>query len=308
MTLFRKLVFIGFVACGVPWAQPQSNPKLPQPVSSGQIAPSDSEIQSGSAPQSGSVPQSGPVAVGKKKTQKSSSVSNARSMLATGTVPGESQDFCFQPGIGWQRVPQNSVEFTQKTSAVGSSTNTPEVSASPSALNQISQDQCPGIITNASARGAVVENIVAGKQSHSSDSNIRTTNANFGVQNWLDVDTLLNPASSSAATRLTMGLSTNLTDSKHFSQGTGPSSSANSVQEFESHAYISPIKLRKMMRNAPDLETRLRLRRLEEEQKRESDISTDNRLPLKNKTSQTMPRKTSSNIYLGSHADHLGPM
>ena len=291
MALFRRLVFIGFVACAVPWAQPQA--KLPPPLPSGPISPSDSAIQSGSAS------QSGPLTV-KKQTQKPSSVSNVRSKLATGAVPGESQVLCFQPGIGWQRVPQNSVDFTHKTSPVGGRTSTTEVGASSSGMSQVSPDQCAGIMTNASARGAVVENIVAGKQSHAADSNIRTTNANFGVQNWLDADTLVNPSSSLAATRLTMGLSSS---SKNFAHGTGPSSSENSVQELESHAYVSPIKLRKMMRSAPDLETRLKLRRRSETEKGKSGISTDNRLTLKNKTSQAIPSNASTSTKVGSHID-----
>jgi hypothetical protein len=238
----------------------------------------------------------------KKNTQKSSGLNNVRSTLAMGSVPGESQNFCFQPGVGWQRVPQNSVDFTQKSSPVGSRPSTTEVGASPSEMSQVNQDQCAGIMTNGPARGAV-ENIVAGKQSHATDSNIRTTNANFGVQNWLDADTLLNPSSSLAATRSTMGLTPSLTDSKNFSHGTGPSSSENSVQELESHAYVSPIKLRKMMRSAPDLETRLKLRRRSETEKGKSGISTDNRLTLKNKTSQAIPSNASTSTNLGSHID-----
>jgi hypothetical protein len=300
MTLFRKLVFIGFVACGVPWAQPQSNPKLPQSASSGQIAPSDSAIPSDSAPQSGLVGV-------KKNTQNSSSVSNVRSVLAAGSLPGQSQSSCFQPGIGWQRIPQSSDNSMPKTSLVGSSTRTTEVSGSSSVVGQTGPDQCPGIMTNALAHGAAAENIGADKQSQDANSNIRTTNANFGVQNWLNADTLLNPASSSSATRLTMGLGQDLPGSKHFSQGTGPSSSKNSAEELEGHAYISPIKLRKMMRDAPDLETRIRLQRLlqrlNDEQKRKSGSSTDNRLPLKNKTSQAISSNTSTNANSGSHTD-----
>jgi hypothetical protein len=300
MTLFRRLVFIGFVACGVPWAQPQSNAKLPPPSLSGQIAPSDNAIPSGSAPQSGLVSV-------KKNTQKSSSVNNVRSMLATGSVPGESQNLCFQPGIGWQRIPQNSDNSMPKTSPVGGSTGTTEVSGSSSGVVQMGPDQCPGIMTNELAPGAVVEDIGADKQSQAANSNIRTTNANFGVQNWLNADTLSNPASSLTATRLTMGLRPSLIDSKHFSQGTGRSSSENSVQELEGHAYISPIKLRKMMRDAPDLETRIRLQRLlqrlNDEQKRKSGSFTNNRLQLKNKTSQAIPSNTSTNTNSGLHAD-----
>jgi len=288
MAFFRRLVFIGVIACAVPWAPSQA--KLPS-LPSGQIAPSDSAIPSGTAPESGLV------AV-KKNAQQSSSASNVRGMLATGSVRGESQGLCFQPGIGWQRVPQTFVSSTQKTSPVGSSTRTTAVSAASAGMNQVSQDQCAGIMTKATAQGAIAEDIVAGKQPHAADSNIRTTNANLGVQNWLDTDTLLNPASSSAATRLTMGLSPDLPGSKHFSQGAGPGSSASSIEEFQGHAYVSPIKLRKMMRNAPDLETRLKFRRLSEEQKRKSGRSTDKQ--LRSKTSQAMPSKTNTNSDLGS--------
>lgn len=158
-------------------------------------------------------------------------------------------------------------------------------------------------MTNALARGAVVEDIVADKQSQAASSNIRTTNVNFGVQNWLDADTLLNPASSSSATRLTMGLGQDLPGGKHFSSRAGPSSSASSVKELEGHAYVSPIKLRKMMRNAPDLETRLRLRRLSEEQKKQAGISTDNHGLLKNKPNQTMPSDANTKNKLDSRTD-----
>jgi hypothetical protein len=34
------------------------------------------------------------------------------------------------------------------------------------------------------------------------------------------------------------------------------------IQEFGKHAYVSPIKLRRMMRNANDLEMRIKLREL----------------------------------------------
>jgi len=294
MPSFHRLVFIGLVAAAAPWAQPQSNVTL-TPLPSAQIAPSNSAVGSDSATQSG-------LAAPKKNTQKSASVSNVRSTLATGSVPGESQSLCFQPGVGWQRVPQNSVNSTQKTLPVGSSTRTTEVGSSSPGMSQVSRDQCAGIMTNALAPGAV-ENIIAGERSHATESNIRTTNANVGVQNWLNADTLLNPASNLAATRLTMGLSSRLAGSKHFSQGTAQSSSANSLQEFEGHAYVSSIKLRKMMRSAPDLETRFKLRRLSEDQKRKGGVSTDNRSSFKNKTSQTVPSNGGTNADLGSHPD-----
>jgi hypothetical protein len=50
--------------------------------------------------------------------------------------------------------------------------------------------------------------------------------------------------------------------SASLSQVAGSVDSADAVQAFGNHAYISPIKLRRMMRNAPDLETKIKLEEL----------------------------------------------
>jgi hypothetical protein len=269
MTWFHRFVFTGLFAVSALWAQTHSNAKLPSTSLSGQIAPSDSAIQSSSTQQSALV------AI-KKNTQKSN-VNNVKSILATGSVQGGSRGLCFQPGIGWQHIPQGSVNSSQITSFEEGSARATEMSASSPGVGQPGQDQCPGIMTNELVRGAIVENTITDKQPLATDSNIRTTDANFGMQNLLNANTLLNPASSAASTQLKMGLNSGLPDSGHFSQGTGLSPFENSIQAFEGRAYVSPIKLREMMRSAPDLETRLKLRRLSrklsEEQKRRSDKS-----------------------------------
>jgi hypothetical protein len=46
------------------------------------------------------------------------------------------------------------------------------------------------------------------------------------------------------------------------SQVAGSGDSADAVQAFGNHAYISPIKLHRMMRDVPDLETRIKLQEL----------------------------------------------
>jgi uncharacterized secreted protein with C-terminal beta-propeller domain len=47
--------------------------------------------------------------------------------------------------------------------------------------------------------------------------------------------------------------------SASLSQVAGSVDSADAVQAFGNHAYVSPIKLRRMTRNAPDLETKIKL-------------------------------------------------
>jgi hypothetical protein len=61
-----------------------------------------------------------------------------------------------------------------------------------------------------------------------------------------------------------------------FSQRAGSGDSLQAVQEVRTHAYISTIKLRWMMRNAPDLETRLKLQELNDELKKKPVKPLDN--------------------------------
>jgi hypothetical protein len=65
-----------------------------------------------------------------------------------------------------------------------------------------------------------------------------------------------NPVSSRSATKPVPHSAVSL------SQVAGSGDSADAVRTFGNHAYISPIKLRRMMRNASDLETRLKLQQL----------------------------------------------
>jgi hypothetical protein len=241
MVSFHIAVFAGLFTCivPVPLLHAQSSANLPSPSPSGQVAPSDSAVQSGPVSQSTLV-------AGKKNTSKSSSASSTRGMLASGSVTGESQDVCFQLGVGWQRLPQTAVNSARQTSAVGSNTATQgagsTIGGNPSTLNILpsganQSDQCPGIMISSTPPGAVVGTMVAGKQSQNSSM---------------------------------------------------------SVQEFETHAYISPIKLRRMMRNAPDLETRLKLREISGKQKKGSSKSVNNQSLRKVKGNQSS-NNTSSN-------------
>jgi hypothetical protein len=309
MVWFRRVVFAGLVACAVrvPLAQTQSSANLSPSSISGSVAPSDSATQSGSSLQSGLV-------AGRKNTLKSTGASSARSMLASGSDPGEAQGACFQPGFGWQRRPQTSANSTRQTSAQGSDAATlargssvgaksGTVNALPSGAGQSNLDQCPGIMTSATAPGAVAETSVVGEQSKTANSDIRDTSANAGTKDWLKADTLLNPAGSIASTQLTMGLTSGLS-SKHSSSGTGPNASASSIQAFETRAYMSPIKLRRMMRSAPDLETRLKLRELSERQTqktKKANKSTEGCSPHKINGNQSTSNSLSDNADPGAH-------
>ncbi len=208
-------------------------------------------------------------------TKKSAGASSARSILGSKNVMGNTQGLCFQPGIGWLRIPNNSVLSTQQfASGVGSSTTvTSALNGSlkhPSWLHGTISDQCPEGIINASTNTPIVHQLTSNEQIKASDLNAYTGNTNFGTQDWLNANAIVNPAKTTFPTQLSTRLNSNLSDNKHLTHGFSQNLPIDSVPEFEGRAYVSPIKLRRIMRNAPDMETRFKLRRLNEKQKEES--------------------------------------
>ena len=195
------MVVVGLVACAamavaqVKWAQSSA------PASSGAGMTSNSPAE-----------PVAPKLAGGKET------GNPR---ALGRVAGESSPLCFQPGVGWQRVP----------AAPGASARQPMEKAA-----------SPGI---AGAHPFEINQGISGQCGGSAKSSIPVEEFRPG-----------SPASSQSTTKPISHSAISL------SPVAGSGNSADAVQAFGNHAYLSPIKLRRMMRNAPDLQTRLKLQEL----------------------------------------------
>jgi hypothetical protein len=123
------------------------------------------------------------------------------------------------------------------------------------------------------APGVATDGGIGGTQAQVMTS-VRATSMNAGAQDWLQANSALNPASSAASQRLTMGLSSMPTGGTHVSAGTRSGVSAAQVNSLKTHAYVSPIELRRMMRNAPDLQTRIKLQELQDRLAKEPHIPT----------------------------------
>ena len=261
MGRLRGLFFAGLFACVAPLP-----PALAQAssgdVQSGPVAPSDSAFQSGWA-----VPQDSPL-----RSTHPSAANNIGNTLASGAIPGESSPLCFQPGIGWRHAPQTALRSAGRLTAntatgggLGIQTGRPRIAGTPpSGTSRRIPDECKSSL----ASGAATEALMAGKPTQAPNSASRTTNMNLGAQDWLRANSALNPASGLASSRLKMGLSPIPYSAMSFSQRAGSGDSLQAVQELRTHAYISTIELRRMMRNAPDLETRLKLQELNDELKK----------------------------------------
>jgi hypothetical protein len=241
MRWFRGVCFAGLFACIAPLplvlAQTSGGDLL-----SGPVAPSDGVIQSSSASKKSHL-----------RSAYSGAPNNIGSVLASGGIPGESSSLCFQPGIGWKPAPLAALR-----SAAGSSANSPPgsprvVGAQPLGTSKGISDGC----VSSPAFGASIETLMAGKAVAAPTANI-----NLGAEDWLKADSALNPAGSVAFSRLKMGLSPTPYSAVSFSRNVGSDDSLEAAQELGTHAYISTIKLRKMIRNAPDLATRIKLQEL----------------------------------------------
>ncbi len=91
----------------------------------------------------------------------------------------------------------------------------------------------------------------------------------------MKANSVLHPANSLAFSRLKTGVSPIPYSAASFSQNAESDDSLGAAQELGSHAYVSSIKLRKMMRSASDFETRLELEKIRAKMAGEHDKAKD---------------------------------
>ena len=251
-------------------------------AASAQVVPSDSASASATLIQGGHFnPKTGP--------SKPAHAGSVRGSLTMGAIPGELPSLCFVPGTGWQRIPISSFRVTVEVSTAG----TPGGGASGgmgaaeaaargskqsmyarfSGAKQAISNECPGTLTNTLAPGVAIDDGMGIKHAQPIPS-ARATSMNAGAQDWLQANSVLNPASSAAYQRLTMGLSSIPAGVTHVSAGSRSAVSEAQINGLKAHAYVSSIELRRMMRSAPDLEKRIKLQELQKRVEKKSRIST----------------------------------
>jgi hypothetical protein len=180
---------------------------------------------------------------------------------------------CFQPGIGWQRVPMG------KPSGPGTpgSCNSDKIEAIRSATGVSSQSVYaqPNSAKQGLAPEGGMEDVTTGNHAQTVTS-AHSTSMNTATLASLPGNTLFNPANGATSGRRMMALTLMPSGSTHLSSGTEPGVSSDPVSDLKSHAYISSIVLRRMIRTAPDLQTRIKLQELQNKLSNKSHISTAN--------------------------------
>jgi hypothetical protein len=254
--------------------------------------------------------QSGPPA-GQVVSRQTRKAGNSRSSLTTGAIPGALPGLCFQPGVGWQRVP-------------------PEPSGAPAKLGT---NASPGLEASGSASGANPQSIYAqsssSKPARSSECGGTSTNQKALIAGTEEFTMFNRRASIRSAGFTKPGtvptLQMNSTQHAHGSAGlesgattpsamppsptyiaseAEPDARADQVNLRAFHAYVSSIKLRRLIRNAPDYRTRVKLQQLENNpatQSRKARLGTAARRPLPSRRSDTRgqprvnPRRSGAN-------------
>jgi hypothetical protein len=191
---------------------------------------------------------------------KTAKAGNIGRSLNTGPLPKGSPVLYFEPGIGWQRVPMGKLSGADTPG----SSNSGKIEANRSATRASSQSvyRQPNGAKPGLAPEVRMGDTTTGNHAQTVAS-ARLPGISAGTLPSLPGTSLFNPASGATSGRRTMTLGSMPSGSTHRSSGGEPGISSNQVSDLKSHAYISSIVLRRMIRTAPDLETRIKLQEIQ---------------------------------------------
>jgi hypothetical protein len=193
---------------------------------------------------------------------------NNGSLRPTGATAGALPGLCFQPGVGWQRVltrqPDAAVTRDTNTSmgpkehGSAGGANPPLASPRLSKVKQAQSVECPEVLTDKKVTGAGVERFTVLSRPPRS---VGTTNP--GSLTSLQVHSPFYPNGSAGLGTARTLPSATLFSPTDFASEDGPVSHSDQIGDRAFHAYLSSVKLRRLIRNTPDLRTRVKLQQLQ---------------------------------------------
>jgi hypothetical protein len=173
---------------------------------------------------------------------------------SNGSSSPTAPQFCFQPGVGWQKIlPEPPVP--NSTGTGGSMGQVDSRSVSGAGAQQANADGCGGDSINKRAVGGGVDEapILSRPQTLRSSGSMKAgTGTSFHGNSR-------HPAPRAAGTD-PAGIASRPT---HVASETESDTHPDQVGAHTFHAYTSSIKLRRLIRNAPDFRTRIQLQQLE---------------------------------------------
>jgi hypothetical protein len=207
-----------------------------------------------------------------RKTGKSG---NNRSSPATGATPGALPGLCFQPGVGWQSIlpeppgvpatPGTNGSIGLEVSRSTSVANAQSIYARSSSAKQAYAAECAGNSINKKTLGAGVEKFTILNRPQSMRS---AGSTKPGTVTSLHVNSpyhnLPYHANGSAGLE-SVGMTPSAMPPAptYFASETESDAHPDQIGVRAFHAYTSSIKLRRLIRNAPDFRTRIKLHQLQ---------------------------------------------
>jgi len=180
---------------------------------------------------------------------------NSRSFLAAGATPGASPGLCFQPGVGWQSTLTE--QPTEPVSGSASEANrqpaNPRLSAQPAR-----SDECAGKLTDEPGLGIGVEKKFT-TLNRTVGSTGSTTKPGTVTPRQLNSPAYLNDGGAPHPAKTTLSAAPT---SAAPEAGQDAPSDQPGGRAFR--AYTSSIKLRRLIRNASDFRTRIKLQQLQD--------------------------------------------
>jgi hypothetical protein len=191
--------------------------------------------------------------------RKTTKLGNSRRLPDLGSMaPG----LCFQPGVGWQRIlagPPAASAARASNDAAGEA-NPQSLHAKLLSAKQAHSAECAGGLPDRKALGADVETLAVFDPNRTIRSTVSTKPGSFIS---LRAKSPFHPDGSAALNLGRMTPSAMPSDPMSSASEKGRDDSSDQVSDRTFHAYISPIKLRRLMRNAPDFKSRMKMQQLQ---------------------------------------------
>lgn len=199
-------------------------------------------------------------------------IKKARQKSAAG--PSHIPSLCFQPGLGWMISAENSVAPALSTSesgpgATGAATEDSGVlhpvrgyPATGSRARPRGLASCPSVFDNGMGAPLAPSGVADGNDT---DRQRRGSLTSRDSREGLPLEPASIALEGADSQRLpgSGGPPLLVGPSGVGLKGTGTANPAAPITAFQHDAYISPIKMRQLIRNAPDIETRLKLRQIQ---------------------------------------------
>jgi hypothetical protein len=188
----------------------------------------------------------------------------------TGATAGSLPGLCFQPGIGWQHVltrePDGFVARDTTTSMgpkehdSASGANPPLVYSRLSNVRRTQSVQCPEVLKDKKVTGASVEDLTVRDRPRT----VRPASpTNAGTLTSLQVHSPYYPSGGPGLATVRAPRSVIPSSPTSFAPEDESGARSNQAGDRVFHAYLSSIKLRRLIRNTTDFRTRIKLQQLQ---------------------------------------------